>query len=248
MNVLALLTLFGTCSQGFMNGAILEKSAGKASDRSDFESRLYLSTPQKPLYDGTNYTFPDTTTPNGIAEALEVSFVNACMQLRSGYVDVLKLFIAAAMSSYQLGFPLNDLDQALEKCPSLSANRPLMPEEIELRKTWYSLVYLTLFSIGHSTVGSKDILADTIPEQIRSSYSSVIEGIAKEYKAEGYVTSSVEKLFKVHAPQDLSEMDKAIMSQSIRVVTLTLTVLQEALEAGPGGQSPPPPPIKGAFD
>lgn len=33
----------------------------------------------KPLYDATNYTFPDTTTVDGIAEVLEVSFVHSCM-------------------------------------------------------------------------------------------------------------------------------------------------------------------------
>ena len=34
---------------------------------------------EKPLYDATNYTFPDTTTVDGIAEVLEVSFVHSCM-------------------------------------------------------------------------------------------------------------------------------------------------------------------------
>jgi hypothetical protein len=48
----------------------------------------------------------------------------------------------------------------------------------------------------------------------------------------------------------LSEMDKAIRSQSLRVATLTPVVLQES-EIARGdrdGIAPPKPPIKGAFD
>jgi len=37
---------------------------------------------------------PDGTTAAGKAQLLEVSFVKACMQLQTGYVDTLKLFIA----------------------------------------------------------------------------------------------------------------------------------------------------------
>ena len=41
---------------------------------------------------------PDASTAAGVAQILEVTFVNACMQLATGYVDTLKLFIAAALT------------------------------------------------------------------------------------------------------------------------------------------------------
>jgi hypothetical protein len=213
--------------------------------------QLYASTPEQPLYDGTNYTFPDTTTPDGIAEVLEVSFVHACMQLSSGYVDVLKMFIAAAMSSYQYGFPIDAIQKSLSECPNDTANRPLMPEEVDLRHTWYSLVYLTLLTIDHPTV-QKEAVSDSIPTKIRETYGLLVDRMSEMYKVDDASTISVEDLMKddsiAPSTQDLSEMERAILLQSMRVATLTLVVLREAQENDPAGQSPPPkPPIKGAF-
>lgn len=213
---------------------------------------LYSTTSQKPLYDGTNYTFPDTTTPSGIAEALEVSFVHACMQLRSGYVDVLKLFIAAAMSSYQLGFTVPEIQEALSQCPNESANRPLMPEEVDLRETWYSLVYLLLLSMNHPTT-KKESIAASIPSIIREKYKPLVERIIENDAVSDTTMVSVEQLMNddnVAAAEvaDLSLMERAILMQSLRVAALTLVVVREALEAGSGETlRPPTPPIKGAF-
>lgn len=215
-------------------------------------SVLHASTPQKPLYDATNYTSPDTTTPEGIAEVLEASFVHACMQLRSGYVDVLKMFIAATMSSYQFGFPINDIQEALRNYPNQTANRSLMREEVELRHTWYSLVYLTLLTIDHPTT-QKDVVEKSIPTDIKKKYGDIVNRLTEIYKQDEWATVSVEDLMKEEnvAPSmaGLSELDQAVILQSTRVASLTLIVLREALEAGPaGGQSPPKPPIKGAFN
>lgn len=227
-------------------------------DPATIDSRSYgatvlqmSSTPQKPLYDGTNYTFPDTTTPDGIAEALEVSFIHACMQLRSGYVDVLKMFIAAAMSSYQFGFSVDEIQKALSECPNESANRPLMAEEVELRQTWYSLVYLTLLAIDHSTI-QKEVVAKSIPNEIKQKYGPIVDHLVALYKMDDMATISVDDLLKdkTVAPEltGLSDLERAILLQSMRVATLTLVVVRESLEAGPGAQSPPKPPIKGAFN
>ena len=75
---------------------------------------------------------------------IEVSFVNEVMQLSQGYVDVLKLFIVAVQSGYSPEIPPTKLQKIVDQCPVQSANRPLMPEEIELRKTWMHIVYLVL--------------------------------------------------------------------------------------------------------
>jgi hypothetical protein len=198
------------------------------------------------MYDGTNYTFPDTTTPAGIAEALEVSFVHGIMQLRQGYVDVLKLFIAAAMSSYQFGFTIDEIRKALSECPNETANRPLLPEEVDLRHTWYSLVYLTLLAMDHSTM-KKGAVMESIPRSIRETYGMMIDEMVAMHNQDMASTISIDDIVKQKTYDGLGPMEKAILLQSLRVATLTLVVVREALEAGPDGQSPPTPPIEGAF-
>eukprot|EP00980_Cylindrotheca_fusiformis_P023193 scaffold10201_cov119-Cylindrotheca_fusiformis.AAC.10 len=208
-------------------------------------SRLILRaqrTTDKPLYDGTNYTFPDTTKPAGIAELLENTFVNACFQLREGYVDVLKLFIAAAMASYEFGYPIDDIQKELEICPKETANRPLMEEESSLRHTWYCLVYMTLANLGHPTrVGS---VADSIPADIREEYQNLVEEAVNAYK-KGILLSN-DQLLQTRG-SDLSPMERGLLSQSVRLVTLIFTVIKEAQEARSGDVGPPSPPIEGAF-
>ncbi|KAL3934771.1 MAG: hypothetical protein SGBAC_009584 [Bacillariaceae sp.] len=202
-----------------------------------------VSTGEKPLYDGTNYTFPDTTKSSGIAEVLETTFVNACFQLREGYVDVLKLFVSASITSYEFGFPIDEIAKQLDECPNQTANRPLMDEEIKLRRVWYCVIYLTLSSLGHPTKATS--VVDSIPDDIRSEYGDVIES-AVETQKKGIAVSN-EELLKQSDTSNLSPMDMAILSQSIRVITLAFTVLRETEEAQPGEKPSPTPPIEGAF-
>jgi hypothetical protein len=210
-------------------------------------SRLQTSSPQKPLYDVTNYTFPDTTTPDGIAQVLEVCFVHGVMQLREGYVDVLKMFIASCMSSYQFGFTIGEIREALLKCPNETANRPLLPEEVDLRHTWYSLVYLTLLAMDHFTI-KKHAIVDSIPTNIRETYGMVIDKMVAMQKHDTTSTISVEDLMKHVSIDKLGPTERALFIQSLRVATLTTVVVREAEEATPDGQSLPPlPPIEGAF-
>lgn len=199
-------------------------------------------TAERPLYDGTNYTFPDTTSPAGIAELLEVSFVNACMQLSSGYVDVLKMFIATAMSSYELGFPLDSMQQELSVCKKQTAGRPLMKEEEDLRHVWYCLVYSTLACLGHPTKVAA--VVQSIPDEISSEYGPLIDKVVQAHKDN--ISMSVEEVMKFDKA-GLTEMEKALRAQSMRLVTITFDVLAESAEARSGAPQPPPPPIPGAF-
>jgi hypothetical protein len=209
-------------------------------------SRLILQaegTTEKPLYDGTGYTFPDTTKPAGIAELLETTFVNACFQLRDGYVDVLKMFVAASMASYEFGYSIDDIQKELAICPKETANRPLMEEEVSLRHTWYCLVYLTLAALGHPTkVGS---VADSIPANIRDQYQELVEKAADAHKKGSSL--SADQLLEQTKVSDLSPMEQGLLSQSVRLVTLTFVVLTEAEENRSGDLAPPTPPIEGAF-
>ena len=76
-------------------------------------------------------------TPEAIAELVEVTFVNAILQIASGYVDVLKLFIVAVKSAYEMDLEVKvteadgdekGLIEYLDECPVQSAKRPLLPE------------------------------------------------------------------------------------------------------------------------
>lgn len=212
----------------------------------------------RPLYDGTNYTFPDTTSPSGIAELLEVSFVKACMQLASGYVDILKLFIAASVAAYESGFSLPTIQKELEQCPNQTANRQLMPEEETLRFQWLCVIYLTLSLIQHTTRGDARSLMGDIPDSLRDKYESLIGQVAEAYvTSDQSVIPSVEGPLSASKSQEqsppLTEMDQAILAQSLRVATLTPVVLHESEAARANSAErtpidPPRPPIKGAFE
>jgi hypothetical protein len=221
--------------------------AGGGPDGADEGASARSTASDRPLYDGTNYTFPDTRTPNGIAQLLEVTFVHGCMQLARGYVDVLKMFIAASVASYEYGFPLSSIEEELEACKSSTANRPLMAEEVTLRRNWYSLVYLTLVSMGHTTA-AQGALVESVPQDIRDVYGEMVEQVGLAYQRGTASSLSVDGLLNSYTgTSSLPALERAILSQSLRVAVLTPVVVRESAEARGGDVQPPPPPIEGAF-
>eukprot|EP00536_Pseudo-nitzschia_multiseries_P014477 jgi/Psemu1/291472/fgenesh1_pg.710_\ len=215
---------------------------------------LFSSTPTKPLYDGTNYTFPDTQTPAGVAELLEVSFVHACIQLASGYVDVLKMFIAASIGAYEAGFSVASILEELEENTNLpnTANRPLVDEEKQIRRDWLSLVYATLAAMGYTSPVSSPLAVDvakkSIPQDIVDRYGEYITKIGEAYKIGTHRSLSVEYLAgRTGNTNQSSPLEKAILLQSLKVATLTPTVVEEAREATGNSMKTPTPPIEGAF-
>jgi hypothetical protein len=222
------------------------------SSSADQDSRdVWSSANDRPLYDGTNYTFPDTRTPSGIAQVLEVTFVHGCMQLAKGYVDVVKMFVAASVASYEYGFPLATIEKELTECTSNTANRPLMVEELTLRRNWYSLVYLTLAAMGHKT-SAQTSLADAVPQEVQDIYGEMVEQVGITYQRDpNSAPISVEKLLNSFTDSgksiNLSVLEKAILSQSLRVAVMTPIVVRESTDAKGGDVQPPTPPIEGAF-
>eukprot|EP00529_Nitzschia_sp_RCC80_P021764 CAMPEP_0113489946 /NCGR_PEP_ID=MMETSP0014_2-20120614/26789_1 /TAXON_ID=2857 /ORGANISM="Nitzschia sp." /LENGTH=390 /DNA_ID=CAMNT_0000383695 /DNA_START=68 /DNA_END=1240 /DNA_ORIENTATION=- /assembly_acc=CAM_ASM_000159 len=214
------------------------------------------TTDLKPLYDGTGYTFPDTSTQEGLAEVLECTFVNACLQLSQGYVDVLKLFIAGCIACYERQFSVIDMNDSLTKCDLeiQTANRPLMEEETKLRFQWLCVVYLTLDSMGHSNSDANGTgddgkeRTDSIPEDVRDMYAPYVSIVGDKYKEiiktkGGSMSSyfqdspiSVEDLIKQKkeseegdkATASMTPIEEAILLQSLRVATLTPVVVSES--------------------
>ena len=99
----------------------------------------------------------DPLTPEKVAELIEVSFVNGIIQLSQGYVDVLKLLIAAIQAGYNLGMTPGNLLDTVAECPEQTANRPLMDEEVALRTTWIQIVYLVLDHVKYKGKNLEDL-------------------------------------------------------------------------------------------
>jgi len=201
-----------------------------------------------------------------MAEMLEKTFVDACMQLSSGYVDVLKLFIVAGKAAYERGLTIPQVQLEITQCQTQTAGRALMQEEIDLRTVWLSLIYLTLERVEHrkgSSIGS------TVDPDLRQKFYTFVYDVVNAKKqgytlqtlkleqimknSSGQPTSIAEKTEQMNAQQ--RQIEEAILSQSMRLVFLTLTVLEESEEFekgngngnGGGGDNGdvPRPPIPG---
>lgn len=164
---------------------------------------------------------------------LEVSFVNACMQLSTGYVDTLKLFIAAALTAYERGFTVNALNLELSQCPTQTAGRPLMQEEVELRSVWLCLVYLTLANVQHRSEAPEAVGA-SVPADIRQKFQTFVYDVVNAAQG-GYTLESLklEDMMRRQGKdtEGMDQMQKAILGQSMRVIFLTLTVREESAAA-----------------
>jgi len=173
---------------------------------------------------------PPPLTPARIATLVEVSFVNACTQLSTGYVDVLKMFIVSSKAGYTSGLTIPQLILELSQCSSKTAGRDLMHEEVDLRTVWLSLVYLTLERINHPRQNAQVELS--VSSEIRGTYTTFVYDVVNAHKS-GFTLQSLklEEIMKreVDAPQR-TEIEEAILSQSMRLIFLTLEVLKEEEE------------------
>lgn len=201
-------------------------------------------------------------TPEKVAELIEVSFVNGVMQLAQGYVDVLKLLVAAIQAGYALGMTPGNLLDTVGECPEQSANRPLMDEEVTLRTTWIQVVYLVLDHVKYKNKNLADLHLtnnhrdgdDGLDEAVRETYAGAI-AIIKQAKEDG-ATFEAEKFRELcsSALPDTSSLDPletAILLQSLRVIWLTFVALEEEAQCeedkapykGQEQQKPSPSPL-----
>jgi hypothetical protein len=182
----------------------------------------------------------DTST---VADMLEASFVRACMDLAKGLVDTLKLFIVAAKAGFEIGSTISEVSSELEACERQTAGRPLMPEELELRHLWYCLVYQTLAFVDHPTKVAD--VGETVGAELREKYAPLVEGVVVAH-VQGRALQSLE-LSEFLQPVPSDAVEKAVLSQSMRLIFLTLVVLKEEGEGIPikpaGG-----PPTKRGYD
>ncbi|KAL7524304.1 hypothetical protein ACHAXR_000515, partial [Thalassiosira sp. AJA248-18] len=199
-------------------------------------------------------------TPPIIAEMIEVSFLQSCLQLSQGYIDVLKLFIVATKSGYELNIPLSELHQLVKDCPVNSAGRDLMKEELELRLEWMRMVYEMLnalndgnslsgvdcSSIGGGDVGDEDEAAASASSKRISTVVQAMLAIQSKIQTEetstggkqdatvALTTLTVEQalersvsLMEMNESLVDNPMEKAFLTNDIRVALVTFRVLEE---------------------
>ena len=65
-------------------------------------------------------------TDDNIAEMIEVTFIKACFQLATGYVDMLKLFLASTSAAYERKIALPTLIKSVNDYPANTAGRDLL--------------------------------------------------------------------------------------------------------------------------
>lgn len=192
---------------------------------------------------------PKELTPDSVAEMAEVSFVNACLQLAKGYVDVLKLFIVAVKAGYELNISSEEMIERIDTVSPPAAGRDLMAEEVKLRNTWIRVIYLVLETLQHEKKvedESEMVANDTI---LQDTFSSDLLSDMKTQHEAGETFQLEHWLDKYSFPNMDNPMEKAIISQSLRVIWFVFTVLQEeqvCLEEKSGLKAQPP--IPGAFE
>ena len=215
----------------------------------------------KPATGGDKGEEEPPLTPEKVAELIEVSFVKGVMQLAQGYVDVLKLFIAAVSSGYALGMTPGNLLDTVADCPEQSANRPLMDEEVTLRTTWIQVIYLVLDHVHYKdkNLGDLDLVnqrqdgrSDAIDATVQETYAGAIP-IVLQAREDGasFEAEKILELCSTALPSSGNKdpLEKAILSQSLRVIWLALTVLEEEAQClEDKAPFKPQPQIPGAFD
>jgi len=202
-------------------------------------------------------------TPETIAEMIEVSFIQSCLQLSQGYVDVLKLFIVAVKTGYETNLSLEELHDLVTDCPVNTAGRDLMKEELALRREWMMMVYEMMKVLkvneNQATVDDDDATQATNDSQTR--VAQVVESmlnlqtvLKEEDEQSGgqqdvnvalttlSVESAMEKLPSLTQLLDSIEnpVDKAFLTNDVRVALLTFKVLDEervCLEDAEGSRS-----------
>ncbi|GJQ11875.1 hypothetical protein GpartN1_g3666.t1 [Galdieria partita] len=149
-------------------------------------------------------------------------FVTACIPGKKPYTIALSDFISATATCFRNGIPLETLNSSLGSMKE-TYFRPLKVEEFELLRTWLILVYKTLKEVLHSTENKRGIC-----ETDDSIYDEFVKSIVTALRV-GY---SLEKIRLEQAvfntkTQPRTEFESALLSQSTRIVVLTVQIANE---------------------
>jgi len=193
-----------------------------------------------------------------VASMIEVSFVNGVMKLSQGFVDVLKLFIAAVLTGYGLTIPVSKLIDAVVACPTQSANRPLMPEEQDLQTQWIKLVYYICQTVEYRKVIVQDAASSLLPDDdvnyaVQDIYKKIFPKLQEmhaegnetgpKFQAQAFLDKNAEylQIDNISINNNNNPMEKALLLQNVRVMWMTLTVMEEEKLCLTDQEAPAPP-------
>uniref|UniRef100_A0A7S1BAZ0 BRO1 domain-containing protein n=1 Tax=Corethron hystrix TaxID=216773 RepID=A0A7S1BAZ0_9STRA len=159
-----------------------------------------------------------------IAELIEVSFIHACMQLSSGYVDVLKGFLAATKAAYERGVTLDDLGEEISLYDKSvrTAGRDLAPEELALRRTWLATGYATLRMVNHPAEASPPIIQEATYGKVQMIVETIVP-----IKLAGKPFQSIEAEEIFSAKDSISQEDRAFLMTAAKVSYMMIEVLND---------------------
>lgn len=172
------------------------------------------------------------------AELVEVAFLQSCLSLSQGFVDILKLFVAAVKAHYELDTEVNSVVSLVNEAPS-SAGRDLTAEEIALRSQWIQMVYLILeFAESGATPNGED--------KLQSRYQPILEPMRLAHSKRESL--NVNKFYQLVQRESDTETDRALVSQTLKVAWYTFVVLEEEELANRDNANKPPTPRGEGFN
>jgi len=232
-------TISSSSSSSRQHGASFVSSSPRRRDVG-----VLFSSTAPPSEEDSETPEEEKLTLEKVAELIDTTFVNGCMQLAKGYVDVLKLLIVSIKSGYEMGVTPSDLIAKVEAVEDKAAGRALMAEEVRLRNAWIHVVYLVLSQADHET--ADDAVKEAIEDSVASAYAAKIpilkqrQDRAEEFRFDDLLDSD-----------GSDPVETAIMTQSLRVIWLTLVVLEEEERCNTEfarQDAPMKPQIPGAFE
>lgn len=178
------------------------------------------------------YSLGNTTA---LAELLDASFVPAVMGLSRGDVTELKLFIAATKAAYDRRVPIDEVSAEMNELPVQAAGRELAQEEAELRRMWFSLVYMTLEQVTGLQTGDITVL---VPDDLLIKHSRLVSNLLEAKRAS--LPLSQLQLDEIAGSSARSAMEAAVLTQSMKIVYSTVDVIADIEAAGERADAPRP--------
>ncbi|KAL3785658.1 hypothetical protein HJC23_008708 [Cyclotella cryptica] len=227
------------------------------------------STNRTVLYAAPTANDSESLAPETIAEMIEVSFIQSCLQLASGYIDVLKLFIVSVKAGYEANLSFEVLSKLVEECPVNSAGRDLANEEKDLRSEWILVVYEMLNGLKVSEpmveVINNNQCAKERVHQVVLSVLAIKKELESEDEQSGGKQDAIVAITSLSVDEAIRRSDlltklndscntpieQALLKNDIRVAILAIKVLEEEKLCSEGSSSSdfggevPRPPIPG---
>jgi len=161
-----------------------------------------------------------------VAEAIEKAFIAACSRTDLDYQETLRQFIRPVITAYEKGFNMPALLLEVSTVDKPSIERPLMPDEAELRTIWMSLIFLTLQTVGWPQLReSPSQLSISFEEKFSPFVANVVEAHRRGFDLRRLKLE--EMISRTGSDKVRTPIEQAMLQQSMRIIFLTLSILED---------------------